>query len=84
MRITPQTFIKLKHCYVNTVSNSKLMILGNILGVPLWELIFILERHRQINEDDKQHINKRVKALTKTLNYPPFVNPSNQPLTKRV
>ena len=84
MRITPQTFCKMKHSYVNVVSNSKLMILASIVGCQLWELIYILERHRQLTADDVQHINNSVKRLNKTHNYLPFDSSSIQPLTKRM
>ncbi len=72
MRISEQTFVKLKHCYVNTVSNSKLMVLASVLGVQLWELIYILERHRQLTSSDNEHMNKSIKRLNKAYNFPPL------------
>ena len=84
MRITPQTFCKMKHCYINVVSNRKLMILASIVGVEHWELIYVLERHRRLTLDDKQNIDNKIKALNKRYNFQPFHNHSNQPLTKRV
>ncbi len=84
MRISEQTFIKMKSCYLNEVSNNKLMILAGILGCPIWELIYILERSRQLTLDDKQYISTKIKTIDIDHNFLPFQPYKDQQVTKRL